>query len=841
MLFSTHGKELHRPSLFLFLLLVSVHECSASAEVPEAPSTPPAEVVCPGGAPVADADFRVKSPAKAASLPAAGGADQNSGDENGLPLRTINRLEEGDVVTYTPIETKITKLHGEVTLVLVPARHGADEDPLTVLDPKQATKPQTWTVPTKTSIVLVVYGPSGLSSGKVKKFLLKDDTLMAQLADYAEKTAQTEALLAALSSAETAGAPVDAAVSGFASQYGLNVKFDPHATADQQAMTLFSTLNPAVGGYDPIAPQNSQRIAGAASLATSVATLFLGSPVGLIAGGAAMALQLRALAFPHAEFRSAFVQALPGEAVALCGSRAPTAAHTQVAYLWATRVPNANAPVIHIGAEDTLALGQKSSVAIEANESDWKLVDRARHWRLVSEDGKKSAAIPVHRAFTGKALELDLTKVKIEPGDYTLTANWDWDPFTSNGRVGVRPTGDVTFAHLAPQSRDQLIARAGKIPVTLEGTDFEFVDKVQFEKAGDRFADAQPVPFVLPKGPRQGPQTKLDVQVNTIDLDPGDYRLLIAQVDGSSGPVPVKVVALPPKLTNLPLLVNAGEAKKEVVLTGEHLDLIERIEMSNGKVELAPGDAASRKAGITLNSGAAPGSKQDLKLYVKDRAEPLLLPQALQVVGLRPKILESKLSAPEGMDITLHSGELPSGYFLSTMLKVRNLDPGSIAKLSCAAEGSPEVSVKVGEQSNVASLQQLSPDQLFLSFDSSTWPSGCLVTVRIDGGTNGVSDPFQIGKIIRVPKIESFKLTPEPAGDGFYVGVLTGQNLETIEKTGWDVQHGIGVLGLPTPLPGEGQKQSLKIKMPWPSPAPHAPLFIWLRGARQALTTTVHE
>jgi hypothetical protein len=818
--------------IVLLVGMVGTGGCFAAGDDAEiSPSTSP-NVVCPGGAPIADADFRVKSPRKSTEV---------SPTDEALPLKTINRLEEGDVVTYSPIETKITKIHGDVALVLVPARHGADEDPLMVLEPKPATKPQEWTIPMKTSIVLVVYGPSGFSRGKVKKFLLKDDTLVVQLADYAEKTAQTEALLAALSSAETAGAPVDAAVSGFASQYGLNVKFDPHATADQQAMTLFSTLNPAMGGYDPIAPQNTQRIAGAASLATSVATLFLGSPVGLVAGGTAMALQLRALAFPHAEFRSAFVQPMASEAVAMCGSRAPAAAHTQVAYLWATRVPNANAPAIHIGAENTLAIGQKSPLSIGANESDWKLLDRARHWRLVSDDEKTSFAIPLHRALTGKVLDVDLTGVKVPEGEYVLKANWDWDSFAAHGHVGVRPSGDVKLAHLASESQDVLIAKAGKIPVTLEGTDFEFVNKVQLEKVGDRFGGAEGVPFVLPKGPRQGPQTKLDVQVNTIDLDPGDYRLVIAQVDGSSHPVEVKVVPIPPRIVNLPLLVNAGEAKKEVTITGEHLDTVERIEMTNGKVELGSGDAGARQVVVHLDPGATAGSKQDLKFYVKDRAQPVVMAQAVQVVGPRPKILESKISAPEGMDITLHNGELPSGYFLSTMLKVRNLDPGSAVKLSCAAEGSAEVKVRVGEQSSAASLQQLSADQLFLSFDSSAWPSGCLVTARVDEGDSGVSEPFQIGRIIRVPKIESFKLTTEAAGDGFYVGVLTGQNLETIERAGWDVQRGNGVLGLPTPLPGEGQKQSLKIKMPWPSPAPHAPLFIWLRGARQALTTTVHE
>jgi hypothetical protein len=44
----------------------------------------------------------------------------------------------------------------------------------------------------------LVYGPQGLSAKKVKAFFAKDDDLIAQLADYAEKTAQTEALAVSL-------------------------------------------------------------------------------------------------------------------------------------------------------------------------------------------------------------------------------------------------------------------------------------------------------------------------------------------------------------------------------------------------------------------------------------------------------------------------------------------------------------------------------------------------------------------------------------------------------------------------------------------------------------------
>ena len=745
------------------------------------------------------------------------------------------------MVTYQPIVTKVTKEQGSVALVLVPALRHEGEDPLVVLEPKAADKPQQWTIPSKTSIVTFVYGPGGLSRAKVKHFLLKDDELVAQLADYAEQTSETEALIKALSSTGTPIENVDAAVQGFASKWGISGKLDPHAAADQQASVLFANLNPAMGSLDPIATQSSQRIAGAAGLATSVATLFLGSPVGLIAGGAVMAIQMKQIAFPKAEFRSSFVQPLPGEGMALCGNRGPAPPHTQVAFLWATRISNSRAPVVRIGETSTLAVKQKSPVPVDANETDWKLIDRARKWALVSEDGKTSVPVAVSRALGGKVLEVDLTSAEIPAGQYDLTAYWDWDQFSLHGEVGVRPLGDFKTAHLRPESQDQLIARAGKVPVTVEGSDFEFVNRVELEKVDDRFNAAVPVPFVLPRGIRQGPQPRMDVQVNTIDLDPGNYRLLIAQVDGKPQPVDVKVLALPPRIDGLPLLVNVGDTNKPAALRGDHLDSVTKLEATKGSVELGPGTSSERKITLRMPPDLEPGTRVGLKVYVKDMAQPLEFREAIKVVGPRPRILESKVSTPEGIEVSLHPGELPSGYFLSTMLKVKNVEPGGSVKLGCAAGTSTEVAVRIGEQLPTASLQQLAPDQLFLSFDSSAWPSGCIVTARIDGGSDGESEPFQLGRIVRVPKIENFRLTSEEVAPGLYIGILTGQNLETIERTGWEATHSNSVLGLPTPLPGEGQKQSLKVKLPWPSPAPHAPLYIWLRGTKQALATTVHD
>ena len=66
----------------------------------------------------------------------------------------------------------------------------------------------------------LVYGPAGLNKKKVAKFLSQDQVLIAQLADYADKTAQAEQLVATLSNSESSSASVNAALTGFAA-YGI--------------------------------------------------------------------------------------------------------------------------------------------------------------------------------------------------------------------------------------------------------------------------------------------------------------------------------------------------------------------------------------------------------------------------------------------------------------------------------------------------------------------------------------------------------------------------------------------------------------------------------------------
>ena len=138
-------------------------------------------------------------------------------------------------------------------------------------------------------------------------------------------------MIAALSSPVSSAANVQAALQGFSAQYGLNVQIDRTAPPNQQALLMMRTLNPAIASYDPISPQGGPQLGQTAGLATSVAVLFFGSPVGLAAGGTAMLMELRSVAFPRSEFRSSFSQTLPNEGLGLCGRRDPVPPH---AWVW---------------------------------------------------------------------------------------------------------------------------------------------------------------------------------------------------------------------------------------------------------------------------------------------------------------------------------------------------------------------------------------------------------------------------------------------------------------------------------------------------------------------------
>ena len=447
---------------------------------------------------------------------------------------------------------------------------------------------------------------------------------MTELADYAEHTAQVESLIETLTAAEQGGRNIDAALSGFAA-HGTAVKIDHTQSTDQQAAALMHALNPAIGAYDPLAPTTASRMQQSAGLAASVASLFFGSNIGLAAGGASMLVSFRTILFPGTDFRSALAQPGTSDRVTLCAKREPPKSHTRLAYLWALRVPNVGPPSLALPAAVHLPLGVKSSITIEApTAAELNLIPRARDWALVAADGH-SIPVPVAPATENRVLELDLKNVKAPPGAYHLAAKWDWSTFETHGEVNVHALADLKTAVVEAESRDRLVEGTGAVPVTLAGPDFEFIDKLTFDK--------QPLEFKLPTGKRAGPQRTLETMVDTGRIKAGTYRLAMVNPDGAVAEVPLRVLPPNPNITNLPLRSNLGEARQSLVLRGSGLGRVERIEARNMVIDLGTcaRDGSSREMTVRLEEGAKKGDHLALAIKVEGVETPLDVADAIEV------------------------------------------------------------------------------------------------------------------------------------------------------------------------------------------------------------------
>jgi hypothetical protein len=133
-------------------------------------------------------------------------------------------------------------------------------------------------------------------------------------------------------------------------------------------------------------------------------------------------------------------------------------------------------------------------------------------------------------------------------------------------------------------------------------------------------------------------------------------------------------------------------------------------------------------------------------------------------------------------------------------------------------------------------LEQLTPDQLFLTFDTGAWFNGCVVDATATSG-DGDSAPHRVARIVNLPAIEQFNLSDDGSGD--YSATLVGQNLETIGKAGWTADEETPVSQLPQPISGDGRRQKLQIQVAAP-PSPDAVLYISLRGDSKGRQTTLH-
>lgn len=438
-----------------------------------------------------------------------------------LPVSSVNIFLPGEKLKYEPIHVPAPiKDRAQIAILLVraskPSPEGenkekakADEKEkpkektkeknLVVLEARPAKNATEWEIPARASIVGVVFGPHGLNVKKVTSMVEKNEDLIPQLADYAEKTATVEALVQTLSQVEespTPGQNVNSALRGFSAQYGVAVpKLDPSAPTNQQAAQLLQAVLPSMSTYDPITADRTALVAQSAGLASSVAGLFFGTPVGLAAGGAMLFENLRIMMFPDTDFHSAFTQETASNGLGLCTKDQKLKPRTRPAYLWILRVPNVSAPAALLPGPISLALGAKSNIKIAcANPSQLKILPRLRDWELTSTAHTAEVSAHVTVGTPDDTLELDLSHTKLPQGEYRLAAKWDWDPVEVKGSVDLRPFGDFAHARLSPDSEDRLVEGSGWVKVDLTGADFEFVNKVTLVPPKDA------VPFFNPAG-----------------------------------------------------------------------------------------------------------------------------------------------------------------------------------------------------------------------------------------------------------------------------------------------------------------------------------------------------
>jgi hypothetical protein len=761
-----------------------------------------------------------------------------------LPLGEVNAVHKGQYLLYSPVHIPpAVKNKAEIALLLAPP--GNSQAPLEALPPAPADKPATWVLPRDASVIAVVYGPQGLSMRKVKALMQENDEVLAELADYADQTAQVGALIQELQASESAGTTTSAALAGFAAKSGVALpQIDAHAATNQQAATLLQALTPSMNSMDPLTASNNAVVQQSTGLATALAGAFFGNGVGLVAGGASLFQNMRAMLFPETEFQSSIAQPsqTAGGGFCLCAKSQAAKSRTRIAYLWAHRLPELAEPKLSMAAPAHLPIGAKSIVAVHADQGS-KAIARLRAWQLTPAKGGASFQVPATVEKDGK-IQFDLSKAKAAPGEYRLQAFLDWDGLPVAGDVYLHAYGDLKLARLDAASSDRLVEGSGAVPLKLEGADFEFVEKAEIEHAGPHAGPPVKVSFTLPHGQRGGDQESAEAELDTNSLKPGAYRLLLAQSDGIPHPIPVTILPPDPKIEDLPLRLNLDETAQKLSLHGSGLDRIRKLATEAGEIDLAPAHAADARQAIfrlnsKLNSKAGDSPRFDLRMTVQGIEAPLTLANAVEILGPRPRILSVRKSYPQNFALTLNDDEIPAGITASFVLTMAHAGEAPSVDVACADAGPlrQRLHLAAGDRSGGARLDLAGEGELFLSLDPGTvGRSGCRLEARVTS-LEGSSDPYPLGRILRVPRIEQFALTDQKLGDAVYAGSLKGEDLDTIEQTGWDAQHGLPVQSIPDAVAGDPQKQLLKIELPWPAPAPHAPVFVWLRGESKGRAT----
>jgi hypothetical protein len=734
-----------------------------------------------------------------------------------LPIRAVNTIDRGYKLTAMPVKVPTDiKKNARIALVVVPAGSASAEG-VTVLEQHELDGTAEWTMPFTVGSALLVFGPQGLDEKRVTRLVSKDDDLVSELATYADQTENLEDTIDALANLEDTGDEEADTVPS---------RLSP---SDQVLFALTRALNPVMVAYNPL---GVGKRAGSATRMGQATAAFFENAGGFVPGGGALPM-VKTWLMPDTEFRTVYAEPAADNGLTLCAQRKTTGTRSRFVYLWAHREVNSGPPSVSLAQAAWLPVGTRSVVPVKVKSvEDWPLVDRIRDWTLT--DGSSPFPVTV-RSDQRRLLEVDLRKSTVPPGTYRLQGKWDWGTAAVTGEFHLARLADPSLVKINDISRAALVDGAGVVPLHLEGGDFQFVERVSIRKAGRLGSAPADLDYVLPVGLRAGPQQSMEVEVDTNHFRAGDYQLVLAQTGGSTQNVPVRVLPTAPKIENLPLRVNVGAKEVKLVLQGTNLDRLEGLSAEHATLRLGEPNGDEREVFVSLDGSAKKGDRLALQLAVGGVPDASRVAGGITVLGARPLITSVKTSPPTELAGWLREGEVPAGSFIGMTIQVQNADAQPALRLDCAetTRTLQPVRIRTGERLPAAKLDYLGEGLVFASADPGmVGTPGCTLQAEIDSESAGASEPFVVGRVTRLPRIDSITLTNETADQG-YVAVVRGRDLESIQKTGWTATNGLAVPGPPLNVAGEGDRQTLRVVVPWPSPTPMAPLFVWLRGDQE--------
>ena len=120
-------------------------------------------------------------------------------------------IPAGSRLIWNPVHlTPQASSSAEVAAVLVPASDGD----LITLEPRKAGTRTEWQLLERPQVIALIFGPQGLSEGKIRSLVTRNQDLLKQLADYAEQSSQVESLVQELADAEQSGGSADCRTQG---------------------------------------------------------------------------------------------------------------------------------------------------------------------------------------------------------------------------------------------------------------------------------------------------------------------------------------------------------------------------------------------------------------------------------------------------------------------------------------------------------------------------------------------------------------------------------------------------------------------------------------------------